>query len=633
MCGIAGLWRRNGGVASDGQRLARMAQTLRHRGPDDYGYLLADSRSARSSLGQTVTADFVPDVLLASRRLSIIDLSARGRQPIANETGDVFVVFNGAIHNHEQLRAQLERMGHVFRSQTDTEVIVHAYEAWGPECALRFNGMWAYAIWDQRKRRLVCSRDRFAVKPLYVAERDGTFYFASEIKALVAAGVPAAINPAAVARCLARAQVDPAQQTLFAHIRPVPAAHNLIVTQGGIEELRYWSYSGHEASYDRADPEGTFRELFRDSLRLRLRADVPVGLLLSGGMDSSTIAAFAVRETNTLRAFTAIFPGFSSNEQGYAQLVAKRAGIPLECVEYRPGRIIDDLTHLAWHMETPLISPQVLPRWALLRAAGAEVKVVLEGQGADELLAGYQGYFKHYVFDELAALRLANVLGTVSTLLPVAQWVVGDQWRAARKWIDRRLGRVTAPAGAHILSGELVSLADGSPLPRSGPFPDRLTNALWWDHHRRILPHLLSFGDSIAMAHSVESRVPYLDHRLVEFVFGLSYRFKIKGGISKQLLRRALGAELPPEILARRTKVGFSTPSSTWLRAEFGSSVRPILDSKEVRERGLFDMVTLRAQLDSFESGKDGAENLLMRCLSTELWCRQFIDGAGFIDP
>lgn len=634
MCGIAGFWRRSQPTPGDFERLAKMAECLRHRGPDDYGYLSANARTGEASCGQSVSVDFSPDVLLASRRLAIIDLSPDGRQPMTNEAGDIFVVFNGAIHNYKELKQELEAMGHRFRSHTDTEVIVHAYEAWGEECSNRFNGMWAYAIWDGPKRRLVCSRDRFGIKPLYVAYRAGTFYFGSEVKAIIAAGVQAALDPAPVATYLVEGRLHPASETLFSGILPLGAGHNLVVTSTSSEETQYWVYDGHSQNYDHTNPAATFRELFADSVAIRLRSDVPVGILLSGGLDSSAVTAFATKSSDSLTAFTAIFPGFSMNEQRYAQLVADRFGLPLECVEYRPDNLVNDLSAVIWHMETPPLGAQVLARWMLLRTASEHVKVVLEGQGSDEMLAGYLDlYLKPYILDELAGLGPNAALGRLRTLAPALEIAafakLQDVGAKSLETVRRQAGGKVRPS---ILSRQLAGLPSLPGLPSltpAGPFRDRLTNALWADHRRRILPHLLGYGDSISMAHSVESRVPFLDHRLVEFVFGLPFTWKMQGRETKTILRRALRTDIPRQVFDRRTKVGFDTPLREWLAAGFHQSIRPVIESQRSLERGLFDSDAVRRELDDFESDRSHNEKLILRCLSLELWARLFIDGDG----
>ncbi len=630
MCGIAGIWRVDRGDTGDRERIARMADVLRHRGPDDFGYLLAESAGSGIQAGQSLAAAFVPDLLLASRRLSITDLSPDGRQPISNEAGDIFVVFNGAIHNYVELRAELEARGHVFHSRTDTEVIVHAYEAWGEECARRFNGMWAYAIWDQRKRRLVLSRDRFGIKPLYVAWSGRTLYFASEMKAILAAGeVKATADLAGIARYIADGELDAARSTLFAGIMPVRAAHNVVISREGVREAPYWSYRDRSGNYDFAHPEETFRELLGDSVRLRLRADVPTAIMISGGLDSTAIAAMATRQGTRLAGFTAVFGSFAADESHYARVAAEAFGLPWERVDYRGEDLVANLSEVGWHVEAPSYHSQVLPLWPLLKAVGREHKVVLEGQGADELLAGYPRYLRPYVRDELSSLRPANARATVERLVAAARASRGAAFGPLPGWLPRRRANGAELAHERILGREPAGLLEawrqGQPPAEGSPLRGRLATALWRDHSRAHLPELLKFGDAISMAHSVETRLPFLDHRLVEFGFGLPTDYKLRGRTTKYLLRTALAADFPPEILARREKVGFRTPLGRWMKRA-RTDIREVLDSAETRQRSLFSTPALLDLMDHGRPGDRRRTELLFRCLSAELWYRRFID-------
>ncbi len=632
MCGITGLWRRSGPNHQDENRLGRMASYLEHRGPDDFGYLLASTSLGKVYTGKETTTHFTPDVLLASRRLSITDLTAAGRQPISNEAGDVFVIFNGAIHNHLELRGELKALGHSFHSETDTEVIVHAYEQWGDDCAKRFNGMWAYAIWDQRQQKLVCSRDRFGIKPLFIAWHGDTFYFGSEVKAILAGGeIPAVPNLAYLKQFFLRNTPLEGRYTAFVGIEQVPAGYNLIVTRSGMRESQYWSYTDQSESYDFSRPVETFRELFADAVRLRLRSDVSIALLLSGGLDSSSIAVHAAQQKTcgTLDVFTAVFPGNRYDERQYAELVAARTGMSFHAVEYDSTRVLDDLSSVTWHMDAPPALGQMLARWQLLATASKHAKIVLEGQGADEMLAGYlKHYLKPYLRSEIALLRPWNL----HRKLPR----IADASRAlGRKSILRSLGKRFQPKRPHptgVISQELAAqpkYCDTYSSPTIPNFPDPLTARLVRDHTQEMLPYLLHFGDAISMAHSVESRLPFLDHRLVEFLFRLPFDEKMRGRETKHLLRKAFAQDLPAEILNRRDKVGFETPVAEWLQPHFRHDIRPLLMSKRVRERGIFDQNALEHCLAGFETYKKGA-GTIFKCLAVERWFELFVDGEGF---
>jgi len=605
-----------------------MADTLVHRGPDDFGYLLANTVSGQSQICRNPAAEGDADVLLASRRLSIIDLSTSGRQPIANETGDVFVVFNGAIHNYLELRRELEACGHVFRSNTDTEVIVHAYEEWGEACARRFNGMWAYVIWDHRRQRLVCSRDRFGIKPLYIAWRGDTFIFASEAKAILASGeVSATPNLDFIRQYAAAPMPLEGRQSAFSEISQIPAAHNLTVTREGSREAAYWAYTDQSETYDYSRPAHTFRALLDDAVRLRRRSDVPLAILLSGGLDSSAISALAARqgETEGIQAFTAGFPGFEKDERRHAETMAAAAGIKLNMVECGPDNFMEDLDAATWHMDCPVSRAQTLPRWRLLKAVSEQARVVFEGQGADEMLAGY--LWRHlgpYLRSELEATTLSNAPRRLMRVLKAAKyWGPGLPKRLIRNHIRRPTPSIPIllqPAQNH----------PSVPLPSTGPdepvFPDRLRMILYQDHAALFLPHLLHLGDAISMAHGVESRLPFLDHRIVEFTFALPFDMLLRGTTTKYVLREALASDLPETIRRRRDKIGFETPIEDWLRPLSRRVVRPILTSARCRERELFDAGGIEHWLDRFENGGSGGQ-VLFRCLAIERWFRLFVDG------
>jgi len=615
-----------------------MAATIVHRGPDDYGYLLLNSRDGRFSLGQNAAADTPCDVLLASRRLSIIDTSSAGRQPMCNANRDIFLAYNGEIYNYLEIRRELTRKGRQFSSDTDTEVILHAYEEWGMACVERFNGMWAFVIWDQRTCRLFCSRDRFGAKPFYYFLSDDALIFGSEIKAILPAlQAKPTPNLAVIHDYLARNQLCHTADTFFDGIQRLDAAHNLVVSADHVERTRYWDYTSRSHNYNFNEPEQTFRELFDDAVRLRLRSDVPVGIALSGGVDSTAVTAFAHRHAGDgLKAFTAEFPGHPFDEKRYAELVAERFGAELHTIEYRPDNLIDDLYRVVWHMDYPSKEPQVLPRWQLMNLAAGHVKVILEGQGSDEMLAGYLGrYFPYYLADELCNLKLRE-LPRVARKLGIAALrrypYVG--LGPLRKWVERVLPFIKrfrrASHRVRVLSERFRNDASSLPpeYPSSfAPFADRLTRRLYLDHSRDILPYLLKFGDAISMACSLEARLPFLDYRLVEFVFGLPYSLKFDGTSSKTILKRAFADVLPPEILARKDKVGFNTPVSLWLQTCMDSAVLPLLLSERALSRGIFDPAQLRIALTEHANGKAHIGALVLNWLSLEIWFRLFIDG------
>jgi asparagine synthase (glutamine-hydrolysing) len=644
MCGIAGIFRRRGDDESDPRRLGAMTDALVHRGPDDHGYLLLDSNDGSFTLGQDILRAGRCDLLLGSRRLAIIDTSPAGRQPMTNETRDLFLVFNGEIYNYRELGRDLRARGHRFSSDSDTEVIVHAYEEWGPGCVARFNGMWAFALWDQRRRVLFCSRDRFSVKPFYYYIDENVFILASEIKAILSA-LPQRPSPdwGSIHAFLTRNALCHTDKTLLEGIKRLPPAHNLFVASDRLELTPYWDCDSPSEAYDYSRPRENFAELLDDSVRLRLRSDVPVGISLSGGMDSSSIAALARRHigAGALKVFTAAFPGTRHDERHYAELVARRFGAEFHVAEYRPKSLIEDLRRVIRHMDQPAPISQVLPRWHLMGLAAEHVKVLLEGQGSDEMLAGYPSrYFRPWIYDELDHLISRNFVRSSARLAAVAV----EKFRRSEvnplQAISRRVFRIlkrrlrARAAGHRALTPAFRELGRrfNEGLPPGQRHGARLTNALLNDHGRDILPCLLMFGDAISMGHSVEARLPFLDYRLVEFVFGLPTQWKYDGIETKIVLKRAMKDALPAEILARKDKIGFATPIDRWIENFLDSEVRPLLLSSRARSRGIFESAEIEKTLVRFAAGNHAASSLIFRWLSLEIWFQIYIDGAAPLD-
>ena len=639
MCGITGLFRRGGPAPGDAERLVAMTESLVHRGPDDHGRLLLDSRSGRYQLDAGVGDAASGDVLLGNRRLAIIDCSPAGRQPMANARGDLFLTFNGEVYNYIELREELRARGRGFVSGSDTEVVLQAYEEWGPDCVRRFNGMWAFALWDQRRRRLFCSRDRFGAKPFYYRVDAGLFAFGSEIKAILRAGLdrPAPHWPT-VLDFLVHSMCCHTSETFFEGIHRLPAAHNLVVTRDRVELSRYWDYTDQSHGYDFGRPEATFTELFDDAVRLRLRSDVPVGVALSGGIDSASVTAVARRHLPgaPLRVFTATFPGKPYDELRYAELVARRFDAELHTLVYRPERLIDDLRTVIWHMDYPTPHSQILARWRLMGLAARHIKVILEGQGSDEMLAGYPfRYFPHHVAHELGRHTRGDLVRRYGRLLAESARMA---YGLGRNAIPAIAGHVVPPLNLlrpavhlqhSVISPDLRKLVprDAGPFAaRTGPFGDRVTNALHVDHERAMLPQLLKFGDGISMGHSLEARMPFLDYRLVEFVFGLPLKDKYDGVTTKLVLKRAMTGLVPPEIIGRTDKVGFQTPVEDWLGDALEDEVRPLLLSPETRQRGVFDHAVLTRALGERTRLRRGLAVVVFRWVALEVWFRLFVD-------
>ncbi len=629
MCGIAGLITPDeGGIPG---RLSAMLGMLEHRGPDDEGTLVA----GRLGLGQ--------------RRLAIIDLTEGGHQPMLLDGGRLSVVFNGEIFNYIELRAELESLGRVFASDSDTEVILHAYDVWGADGFNRFNGMWAFALHDRDARRLVCSRDRFGVKPFYWSLQGGEFSFGSEIKALIAA-TPSLAEPDEhyLARFLRTSLTDDGEDTFFRRVKQLLPAHTMTLDLSGeapriARVERYWELEPDRirASYDFGDTARQFRELLEDSVRLRLRADVPVGTCLSGGLDSSAIVALASGQLDgaPVWTFSALYPQEAYDESRFVRLMNDSYPTVPHEVWPQPDNLLEVMPRIAWHQDCPSAGPGVYSQWHVMEAAAGNVTVLLDGQGADETLGGYRSYFIDYIRSRARATGMAPTPANLSRL--------AREWGTAREMAGADFGRQFAlsflsegakrtlrpllPAGERPdVRAELLDMAAGEdPWRVEGPFKDRLANRLYDATLRQGLPALLRYEDRNSMAFSLEARTPFLDYRLVEYALTLPFDERIDGEWTKSVMRRALDGVLPDEITWRRDKKGYPTPLAEWLRSEFRASAEEVIFSPEFRDRGIFDTDVVDAKWREHVSGqRDNAWNI-WRWLSVEFWFRTFIDGTG----
>jgi asparagine synthase (glutamine-hydrolysing) len=632
MCGIAGIVASDRLDEDDRARALKMRDVLAHRGPDGAG-LHAD-----------------PHVLLAHRRLSIVDL-AGGHQPLANEDGSIWVTYNGEIYNHADVRRDLVAAGHQYRTRSDTETIVHAYEQWGDDCVTRFRGMFAFAIWDAPKRRLLLVRDRLGVKPVYWARAGHRLLFASEIKAILESGlVPAEANEAVVSEVLATrstAGVD----TLFKGIYKLLPGHRLVFEGGDIRIQKYW-----DVPVDGPDPElealgeqaivARFRDLLQESVRLRLMADVPLGMFLSGGIDSSAVAALMARDVDRpIETFSVAFADRRFSELDYAREVARAVGANGHEVVIDDHDFFGALPRLVWHEDEPIAHPSSVPLHFVSALARQHVKVVLTGEGSDELLAGYGKYprallnwragglyerlvpptFRAAVADSIVP-RLPGAFGRYARRSflamprrPEAMFL--DNFAGMPLRIQRELLAPAALGGADPYAASLEYFAQvngaGSTL-----------RALLYADVKTYLVELLMKQDQMSMSASIESRVPFLDHRLVEFAARLPDRLKLSGFTTKRILREAIRSLLPERILTRK-KMGFPVPFAGWVGGPWNPVVREILLDRRTRERGLVNTTAVAALLDDHRGGRRAAGDAIWALLNLELWYRTFIDGGG----
>jgi asparagine synthase (glutamine-hydrolysing) len=626
MCGIAGIVRFDPRDVVDEARLKRMRDVLRHRGPDGEGLWIDGP------------------VGLGHRRLSIVDV-AGGQQPMANEDGSVWITYNGEIYNHAALRPGLEAKGHRYQTRSDTETVVHLYEEMGDGCVEPLQGMFAFALWDRRRHRLLLARDRLGIKPLYYAVSDRELLFASEIKAILAvtAGRPT-LNPAAVPEFLATRFLA-GDETFFQGIRKVPPGHIFTWSlDGGPRRRRYWCLpTGTDDSPAGLEPRAAdLRGRLETTVRSHLMSDVPLGLFLSGGLDSTGLAALmAPMASERISTFAVGFDDAASNELPFARVAAAAVGARHHEVVVSAQDFFGALPRLIWHEDEPIAFPSSIALHFVSALARPHVKVVLTGEGADELFLGYNWY-RLTAWNERLGRRYQ-----AATPLAVRSGVrraVSILPRALRRYAGRSF--LALEPGVREVCYENFSvfsaaqrrslLVDRVALEATDPYREHLryfeeTPGSTLDRMSHVdlqtyLVELLMKQDQMSMAASVESRVPFLDHRLVEHVVRTPDRFKIHGLTTKVLLREALRDRIPKEILRRR-KLGFPVPFGRWAREQFAPLVRATLLSPQARARGILDARVVERFVAEHEAGVANHSDRLWILLNLEMWQRIFLDG------
>jgi asparagine synthase (glutamine-hydrolysing) len=625
MCGIAGKFNFDRNRPIDRQRLTAMTSAIAHRGPDADGFHVGDG------------------IGLGHRRLSIIDLST-GDQPLTNEDRTIWVIFNGEIYNFAEVRAELEAHGHRFRTHSDTEVIVHGYEQWGDRAVDRFRGMFAFALWDEPKRRLLLVRDRLGVKPLYYSTTPGGITFGSEIKALLEdPDVPRDWSADALDAYLTL-QYVPSPQTMYRGVFKLPAAHLLVAERGAVTVRRYWDlqFTGdgdpaREDEYlDRLDA------LVTESVRLRLVSDVPLGAFLSGGIDSSAVVASMAETCGADRVITTSvgFDEDAFNELEHARTVARHLGVTQHEEIVRPD-IADLLPTLAWHLDEPFADSSAVPTYYVSKAARRHVTVALSGDGGDELWAGYA---RHRVEQwELTARQWlgaagGRLAGRLAAGLPLAV-------KGARSLRHLALSPADACAQKHAyglfeqdVRDSLYSPEFAHSVRHADPFAgfrdaydacasrDPLDRALYVDVRTYLVDDIMTKVDKMSMAVSLESREPLLDHKLLEFAASVPASLKLKNGQGKYLLRRLLERRIPKSIVDR-PKQGFAAPIGEWLRGPLAPMVDSLLLDGRMRDRGVFDTRAVTAMWREHRDGSRDHRHRLWSLVMLELWFRQFVDG------
>lgn len=632
MCAIAGLL----SARLDRHHvLFEMTDVQRHRGPDGRRYLFLGRDRALLTTRHLPASDMPAGRLaLGHCRLSVLDLTDAGQQPMSVGAQRYWIVYNGEVYNYIELREELERLDYRFATQTDTEVVLNAYRAWGTDCLSRFNGMWSLAIWDSVHQRLILARDRFGVKPLYYAWAGDTLIFASEIKGVLASGrIAPRLNPSVTADFLRWGMTNCSDETFFTDIYAFPPASFAVVDPDEIghwQTQSYWQLKrGAGSCVENLKSASTvFTELFESAVNIRLRSDVPVGFCLSGGLDSSAIVCVASRlterrsATRVLNTFTAAALDLQFDEQHYARLVNRRVGAAGHVAVPSVQGFLQELPQLLWHQEEPFTTTSIYAQWCVMRLAQeAHVPVLLDGQGADESLCGYRKYYLFYLSDLARAGHWLRLIRELSGLL-----LRGDRgfrhWREGTRYLPALL-RHRLPDLGRFTSDAFADAWHRSYPPhwQAGDLRTRQIDDLL---HFSV-PSLLRYEDRNSMAWSIESRVPFLDYRLVEFILGLPSEWKLAGGRSKVLMRRALQDALPPPVLARRDKMGFVTPQAKWLRQELGYTILKRLQDKACRLGALLHREGLVSAFERYlaHHSSPGGDDFL-RAYLLDRWMERF---------
>ncbi len=625
MCGICGIYQLNR-AAPEPDTLAKMNAVLKHRGPDDEGFYFG------SQIG------------LGHRRLSIIDLDG-GHQPLSNEDESVWVVYNGEIYNYRELRAELVKRGHHFRTHSDTEVIVHLYEEHGPGLLPQLRGMFAFALWDARKRCLLLARDRLGQKPLYYTRQNKNLIFASEIKAILQHPlVQPRVNLTAIHDFLSY-QYVPSPETAFAGIYKLPPASYLLQTASETKIERYWQLDfGSKLQLKEEEYCRRLRELLEEAVKMRLMSEVPLGAFLSGGLDSSTVVSLMSKLSNqVVKTFSIGFAEDEYNELDYARLAAQHFQTEHQEFTVRPAAL-ELLPKLIWHYNEPFADPSALPTYYLSQVCRQHVTVALCGDAGDENFAGYERYMMHswaQSYQKLSPkLREKVITGLTKKL------AAGFPQQPSFRRLHRLLQRLSLPTAElhaqqmtifspelakELYSQELLAaktnnyLLDLFAQARGG---DNLDQVLWVDIHSYLPEDLLVKVDVASMANSLEVRSPFLDHKVMEFAAAVPSRLKLHGSNLKYILRRAFAPTLPAPILKRK-KMGFSVPLDSWFRNELKGYLHEVLLDQHTLQRGYFKPAALEKLLAEHSSGKFDHSFPLWSLLMLELWQRMFIDGEG----
>ncbi len=626
MCGIAGLIN-----CGNTQVLQRMTDSIAHRGPDDRG--VEWFPQSGSGLGHV--------------RLSIIDLSAAGHQPMTNDRGNLWITYNGEVYNYREVRKELTAKGYTFKSQSDTEVVLKAYEAWGIDGIKKLNGMFAFAIFDTASGKTLLVRDRLGIKPLYYYADRGCLIFSSEIKAILASGLVSPEPDYFALHTPTRFQIEP--YTGFKGIFKLPQGHSLVYGNGKTDIKQYWNITVKEESPSEQTAIDTLDGLLHDSVRLQMIADVPVGVFLSGGLDSSLISALMKRETaNTIHSFTIKFSKEDQkfekmpDDSYYADIVAKKSGFVHHEFEINPD-VRELLPKLVWHLDEPLSDPATINTYLISKAARElGIIVLLNGVGGDEVFGGYRkqlACLKADAYQSIVPLVFQRIIQHAAQSLPVA---TSSQGLKTIRWAKRFLSFASLPQALRFLVSDL-SLTPDQFSECYIDEPDYYSTHYFQSQQERLndirysyltrmclndtcvmLPeHNLLYSDKASMAASVESRPPLIDHRIVEYMFSLGPDFRIKGNVQKYLLKK-VAAQYLPEAIINRPKAPFGSPLRSWIRGPLHEMVTDLLSEESINKRGLYNYRYVEQLIKKDKEGNEDNAHMIWTMLTNEIWFRTF---------
>ncbi len=615
MCGIAGLIKLDGNIVTN-KEIKNMIKVIKYRGPDDEGYYIENN------------------IGMGHCRLSIIDLTDAGHQPMKSCDNSLLIVYNGEIYNFVELRKELETLGYKFKSNTDTEVILYSYKEWGENCVNRFNGDWAFAILDKNKKELFCSRDRFGVKPFYYFFDGKVFAFASEIKSLLELGVSREVNPNLIYDFLIFGILEHTDKTFFKNVKKLPPASWLKLNQKGeIVIKKFWDFKvSNELESDNKkikQYDKEFLELFMDSIKIRLRSDVPVGSCLSGGLDSSAIVcamSYLLKIDNIpnigekIKTFSACYEEKNIDERNYIEEVITKTNAEKNYIFPKPEDFLKEIDDIVWHQEEPFGGTSIFAQWKVLKKAREKVKVLLDGQGGDENLCGYRKFYFFYLKELYERKKYSLFFKEVLQFFSSLDILKTLNLKSGLRYINygNKLFKIE-----DLINHSFIEKFKERKI--NFNYQKNLGNRIKEDITKWSLPVLLRFEDKNSAASSIETRLPFLDYRLVEKIGTFPFDTKINNGWTKFILRNSLKGILPEKIRLRKSKLGFATPQDSWMRHNLYENVKSTFKNLAFIQ----DYVNKEQLLKSFDlfSRKQTiiTGEILFRFYSLELWGRKFI--------